>query len=228
MIRLPPRSTRTDTLFPYTTLFRSHRVPPPALSSAQPDFHLVLSYRAAILSLMRGDDMQMPYAVEAQGLVKDFGSFRAVNGIDIAVPTGSIYGILGPNGAGKTTLIRMLLGIIDPDAGERSLLGAKRPLDRVRQVGYLPEERGLYPAMKACEAIAFMGALRGLPLAEGRRRGRVLMAEHGLGAAADKPVRKLSKGMAQTVKLLEAIVHQPILTVQTGRAERREGVGRYV
>src|SRR3546814_7463977 len=113
MIRLPPRSTRTDTLFPYTTLFRSHRVPPPALSSAQPDFHLVLSYRAAILSLMRGDDMQMPYAVEAQGLVKDFGSFRAVNGIDIAVTTGSIYGILGPNGAGKTTLIRMLLGIIE-------------------------------------------------------------------------------------------------------------------
>src|SRR3546814_3668960 len=108
------------------------------LSSAQPDFHLVLSYRAAILSLMIGDDMQMPYAVEAQGLVKDFGSFRAVNGIDIAVPTGSIYGILGPNVAGKTTLIRMLLGIIDPDAGERSLLGAKRPLDRVRQVGYLP------------------------------------------------------------------------------------------
>src|SRR3546814_913546 len=92
---------------------RQNQVPPPALSSAQPDFHLVLSYRAAILSLMRGDDMQMPYAVEAQGLVKDFGSFRAVDGIDIAVPTGSIYGILGPNGAGKTTLIRMLLGIID-------------------------------------------------------------------------------------------------------------------
>src|SRR3546814_1158464 len=67
--------------------------------------------------------------------------------------------------------------------------------------------------MKACEAIAFMGALRGLPLAEGRRRGRVLMAEHGLGAAADKPVRKLSKGMAQTVQLLGAIVHQPLLIV---------------
>src|SRR3546814_17920679 len=91
--------------------------------------------------------------------------------MDIAVPTGSIYGILGPNGAGKTTLIRMLLGIIDPDAGERSLLGAKRPLDRVRQVGYLPDERGLYPAMKACEAIAFMGALRGqIGRASGRDR----------------------------------------------------------
>src|SRR3546814_16975025 len=125
---------------------------------------------------MRGDDMQMPYAVEAQGLVKDFGSFRAVNGIDIAVPTGSIYGILGPHGAGKTTLLRMLLGIIDPDAGERSLLGPTRHLDRVRQVGYLPEARGLYPVKKACEAIAFMGAVRGLPLAGGRRRGRGLVA----------------------------------------------------
>src|SRR3546814_16309246 len=128
---------------------------------------------------------------------------------DLAVPTGSIYGILGPNGAGKTTLIRMLLGIIDPDAGQRSLLGAKRPLDRVRQVGYLPEERGLSPAVRACVASAFMGALRGLPLAEGRRRGRVWMSEHGLGAEADKPVRKLSKGRAQKVQLLWTIEHQP-------------------
>src|SRR3546814_15502502 len=146
---------------------------------------------------MRGDDMQMPYAVEAQRLVKDFGSFRAVDGIDIAVPTGSIYGILGPNGAGKTTLIRMLLGIIDPDAGERSLLGAKRPLDRVRQVGYLPEERGLYPAMMACEAIAFMGALRCLPLAEGRRSGCLLSADYCLGAAEANHVRRLSIEMSR-------------------------------
>ncbi|MBB4641063.1 ABC transporter ATP-binding protein [Rhizorhapis suberifaciens] len=157
--------------------------------------------------------MHSPYAVEAHGLVKDFGSFRAVDGVDIAVPQGSIYGILGPNGAGKTTLIRMLLGIIDPDAGERSLLGEKRPLKMVRKVGYLPEERGLYPSMKAYDAIAFMGALRGLPLAEGRKRARLLMEEHGLGDAADKLVRILSKGMAQTVQLLGAIVHEPRLIV---------------
>lgn len=157
--------------------------------------------------------MHSPYAVEAQGLVKDFGSFRAVDGVDIAVPRGTIYGILGPNGAGKTTLIRMLLGIIDPDAGTRKLLGAQRPLDRVRQVGYLPEERGLYPSMKACDAIAFMGALRGLPLREGKRRGRAMMEAHGLGEAADKPVRTLSKGMAQTVQLLGSIVHEPRLIV---------------
>ena len=159
------------------------------------------------------EHMHSPYAVEARGLVKDFGSFRAVDGVDIAVPSGSIYGILGPTGAGKTTTIRMLLGIIDPDAGERMLLGATKPLKMVRQVGYLPEERGLYPSMKAFDAIAFMGALRGLPLAEGRHRARTRMEEHGLGAAVDKPVRTLSKGMAQTVQLLGAIVHEPRLIV---------------
>ena len=157
--------------------------------------------------------MHSPYAVEARGLVKDFGSFRAVDGVDIAVPSGSIYGILGPNGAGQTTTIRMLVGLKDPDAGERMLLGATKPLKMVRQVGYLPEERGLYPSMKAFDAIAFMGALRGLPLAEGRKRARALMEEHGLGAAVDKPVRTLSKGMAQTVQLLGAIVHEPRLIV---------------
>lgn len=162
---------------------------------------------------MSGAPPSPAYAVEAHGLVKRFGDSRAVDGIDIAVPTGSIYGILGPNGAGKTTLIRMLLGIIDPDMGRRQLLGADRPLKMARQVGYLPEERGLYPAMKACEAIAFMGALRGLPLREGRRRGRALLEEHGLGAAADKPIRTLSKGMAQTVQLLGTIVHAPRLIV---------------
>lgn len=155
----------------------------------------------------------LSYAVEGHGLVKRFGDFRAVDGIDIAVPAGSIYGILGPNGAGKTTLLRMLLGIIDPDEGHRSLLGEAQPLKLARAIGYLPEERGLYPAMKAVEAIAFMGALRGLPLREGRRRGRELLEEHGLGAAADKPVRALSKGMAQTVQLLGTIVHAPRLIV---------------
>ncbi|MFB0874164.1 MULTISPECIES: ABC transporter ATP-binding protein [unclassified Sphingobium] len=156
---------------------------------------------------------ESPYAVEGHGLVKNFGSFRAVDGIDIAVPAGSIYGILGPNGAGKTTLLRTLLGIVDPDEGHRTLLGADQPLRMARQVGYLPEERGLYPSMKAAEAIAFMGALRGLPLAEGRRRGRALMEGHGLGGAIDKPIRQLSKGMAQTVQLFGTIVHQPRLIV---------------
>ncbi|CAM8673137.1 MULTISPECIES: ABC transporter ATP-binding protein [Sphingobium] len=153
------------------------------------------------------------YAVEGHGLVKTFGSFRAVDGIDIAVPAGAIYGVLGPNGAGKTTLLRTLLGIIDPDEGHRTLLGEGQPLRMARQVGYLPEERGLYPSMKAFEAIAFMGALRGLPLKEGRVRARALLEGHGMGASADKPIRQLSKGMAQTVQLFGTIIHEPRLIV---------------
>lgn len=154
-----------------------------------------------------------PPAIEARGLVKRFEGTTAVDGIDLTVPEGAIYGILGPNGAGKTTTLRMLLGIIDPDEGVRRVLGRDDPHDIARLIGYLPEERGLYPAMKAVEAIAFMGALRGVPLAEGRRRGRELLDGHGLGHAADKQIRQLSKGMAQTVQLLGTLVHRPRLVV---------------
>lgn len=153
------------------------------------------------------------YAIEAHGLVKQFEGFRAVDGIDLKVPEGSIYGVLGPNGAGKTTTLRMLLGIIDPDGGTRTLLGSDRPLSQAHQVGYLPEERGLYQSMRAVDTIAFMGALRGLPLKEGARRGRILLEEAGLGEAADRQIRQLSKGMAQTVQLMGTIVHEPKLIV---------------
>ncbi len=154
-----------------------------------------------------------PLAIEARGLVKRFDDTLAVDGIDIAVPEGAIYGILGPNGAGKTTTLRMLLGIIDPDEGVRRVFGHDRPHEIARLIGYLPEERGLYPSMRCDEAIAFMGALRGLPLAEGKRRGRALLEEHGLGHAVDRKIRALSKGMAQTVQLLGTLVHHPRLVV---------------
>lgn len=152
-------------------------------------------------------------AVQATDLVKDFGDTRAVDGVSLAVPSGSIYGLLGPNGAGKTTTLRMLIGIIDPSSGTRRVLGRNRPLEAAPEIGYLPEERGLYPAMHARDAIAFMGALRGLPIAEGRRRADVLLGEHNLGEWAKKPIRSLSKGMAQIVQLLGTIVHKPRLIV---------------
>ena len=160
-----------------------------------------------------GDQIARPLAIEARGLVKRFDGFTAVDGVDLTVPEGSIYGILGPNGAGKTTTLRMLLGIIDPDAGLRRVLGHERPHEVAHAIGYLPEERGLYPAMKAYEAIAFVGALRGLPLAEGRRRGKALLEEHGLGYAIDRQIRQLSKGMAQQVQLLGTLVHEPRLVI---------------
>jgi ABC-2 type transport system ATP-binding protein len=152
-------------------------------------------------------------AIEAKGLVKQFDGFRAVDGVDLSVPVGSIYGILGPNGAGKTTMLRTLLGIIDPDEGTRTLLGSDRPITQSRLVGYLPEERGLYQSMRAVDTIAFMGALRGLSLKEGAEEGRALLEEAGLGYAADRQIRQLSKGMAQTVQLMGTIVHDPRLIV---------------
>jgi ABC-2 type transport system ATP-binding protein len=107
----------------------------------------------------------------------------------------------------------MLIGIIDPSSGSRRVLGCDRPLEAAPEIGYLPEERGLYPAMHARDAIAFMGALRGLPIAEGRRRADALLAEHNLGDWARKPIRSLSKGMAQIVQLLGTIIHKPRLIV---------------
>ncbi len=152
-------------------------------------------------------------ALHASALVKKFGERRVVDCVDISVPSGAIYGVLGPNGAGKTTTLRMLLGIIEPDGGTRTLLGCAHPRDASDRVGYLPEERGLYPAMKAREAIAFMGALRGLPWKTGRARAVESMEAAGLGYAVDTKIRKLSKGMAQLVQLLSSVVHRPDLLV---------------
>jgi ABC-2 type transport system ATP-binding protein len=146
-------------------------------------------------------------------LFKAFDGKTAVDGVDLAVPEGTIYGILGPNGAGKTTTLRMLLGIIDPDSGHRTLLGRTRPLEAAHLVGYLPEERGLYQSMTCREAVAFIGALRGLPLKEGRVRAAQLLEANGLADYVLKPIRSLSKGMAQTVQLLGTIVHRPRLIV---------------
>jgi ABC-2 type transport system ATP-binding protein len=173
----------------------------------------LISLGKTVLRQVQHERIEAATAVEAVDLVKQFGETRAVDGVTLAVPAGSIYGLLGPNGAGKTTTLRMLLGIIDPSSGIRRVLGRERPLEAATEVGYLPEERGLYPSMHARDAIAFMGALRGLSLREGRRRGDALLADHGLGDWARKPIRTLSKGMAQTVQLLGTIVHDPRLIV---------------
>lgn len=157
--------------------------------------------------------MQRELAVTATHLVKRFGDRRVVDGVDIAVPSGTIYGVLGPNGAGKTTTLRILLGILEPDEGERRVLGHAHPRDASDSIGYLPEERGLYPNMRARDAIAFLGALHGLSWAEGRRRAAELMTANGLGHAVDTKIRKLSKGMAQLVQLLGSVVHRPALLV---------------
>ena len=124
----------------------------------------------------------MTLAVRIAGVVKRFGNHTAVDDLSFEVPTGVIYGVLGPNGAGKSTTLRMMNDIIAPDAGTIELFGALPPGGAAAQrIGFLPEERGLYPKMPVGEMIAFFGELRGLTAADARARARALLERLGLG-----------------------------------------------
>jgi ABC-2 type transport system ATP-binding protein len=147
-------------------------------------------------------------AVELKGVTKRFGSFTAVDHLDLDLPRGGILGFLGPNGAGKTTTLRMLLGLYAPDAGEVRVLGGKVGKTRAR-IGYLPEERGLYRRMRADDAIAYIATLKGVPRHQAKARARALLERFGLGAFARVRIEGLSKGMAQKVQLMAAVAHDP-------------------
>lgn len=148
-------------------------------------------------------------ALTLDGVGKRYGDFEAVRDLSFEVRKGSICGFLGPNGAGKTSTLRMILGLQPATAGRIDILGAPDGRLVRDRIGFLPEERGLYKKMTPVEAIAFFGALKGLPAAEGRRRARIMLEQQGLGAAQRKKMKELSKGMAQKVQLIASIVHQP-------------------
>jgi ABC-2 type transport system ATP-binding protein len=155
----------------------------------------------------------MEAALVVDGVTKRYGAFTAVDDLSFSVPTGGILGFLGPNGAGKTTTVRILLGLISPTTGRVNVLGASDPAKVRDRIGFLPEERGLYRRMTPVNAIAFLASLKGLPSAEGRRRARVLLQSQNLGEFMDRPIRSLSKGLAQKVQLLSALVHEPDLVI---------------
>jgi ABC-2 type transport system ATP-binding protein len=153
-------------------------------------------------------------ALSVQGVVKKFGNHVAVDGVSFEVQRGVIYGILGPNGAGKSTTLRMINDIIAPDAGEISILDGMKPGgDAARQIGYLPEERGLYPKMRVLDMITFMGELRGLSSAESKKRSGQWLDRLGLSQWAKNKVQDLSKGMQQKVQFATALIHEPALVI---------------
>ncbi|HEY7899565.1 MAG TPA: ABC transporter ATP-binding protein [Caulobacteraceae bacterium] len=155
----------------------------------------------------------MDAALSVEGVTKRYGAFVAVDDLSFQVAPGKILGFLGPNGAGKTTTVRMILGLVGPSAGRVRVLGADDPAEVRNRIGFLPEERGLYRRMSPVTAIGFLASLKGLPTAEGRRRARRLLTDNGLGAVMDKPIRSLSKGMAQKVQILSTLVHDPELVI---------------
>lgn len=143
------------------------------------------------------------------GVSKWFGSFQAVRELDFEVPQGSIVGFLGPNGAGKSTSLRMALGVLSPDRGDVSLLGARPNLDSLKRVGFLPEERGLYKKMSPRQIITYFARLKGMAHKDAKARADELLDMMGLGEFGRSRVTKLSKGMAQKVQILSALAHRP-------------------
>ena len=143
------------------------------------------------------------------GVSKWFGSFQAVRNLDFDVPQGSIVGFLGPNGAGKSTSLRMALGVLSPDRGEVSLLGARPNLESLKRVGFLPEERGLYKKMSPRQIITYFARLKGMSSRDAKARADELLDMMDLGEFGRSRVTKLSKGMAQKVQILSALAHRP-------------------
>ena len=152
-------------------------------------------------------------AVRLSGVTKSFGEHTAVSDFDLEIPRGSILGLLGPNGSGKTTTIRMIMAILLPDRGTVELLGGPPDMQRRSRVGYLPEERGVYPKMKVLEQLVFLGELRGLARSAARKRSQRWLERLGLGDWAAKKVQDLSKGMQQKVQFIGTILHDPDLLI---------------
>lgn len=153
-------------------------------------------------------------ALSVSGVVKRFGNHLAVDHVSFEVPRGVVYGVLGPNGAGKSTTLRMINDIIAPDSGSITILDGLAPGNAAaRRMGYLPEERGLYPKMRVIDMVVFIAELRGLTHADSKQRAATWLDRLGLGAWTKNKVQDLSKGMQQKVQFATALIHEPELVI---------------
>ena len=148
-------------------------------------------------------------ALSVDNIVKRYDKFTAVDRISFSIDEGSMFGLLGPNGAGKSTSLRMALGVLSPDRGEVSLLGARPNLESLKRVGFLPEERGLYKKMSPRQIITYVARLKGMSSRDAKARADELLDMMDLGEFGRSRVTKLSKGMAQKVQILSALAHRP-------------------
>ncbi|ASR49204.1 sodium ABC transporter ATP-binding protein [Paenibacillus kribbensis] len=151
--------------------------------------------------------------LQLEKVVKQYGNHTAVNGISLNVNGGEIYGLLGGNGAGKTTTMRMVLGLIYPDGGSIQYEGKPYSKELQRTMGYLPEERGLYPKVKVSEQINYLGRLRGMSAKEADKSLRYWLERFGVPEYYDKRIEELSKGNQQKMGFIAAVVHRPTLLI---------------
>lgn len=158
--------------------------------------------------------MPQELAVETRGLTRDFGSFRAVNGIDLAVPAGSLYGFLGPNGAGKSTTIKCLTGLLRPSSGSMTILGMdpiRHPVEVKRRIGVVPEDLALFDRLTAPETLTFVAQVHGIDPATAKQRTSDLLGVMDLESAGSTLVTDFSHGMRKKLSLAAALLPAPRL-----------------
>ena len=156
---------------------------------------------------------QPSLALSLQNVYKQYGDHIALGGVSVDVPQGSIFGLLGPNGAGKSTMIRMVAGITAPDTGSVSFFGSSLKPSHIENIGYLPEERGLYKNMRVGEQALYFARLRGMNKSEAERELKMWFERLEVDGWWNREVADLSKGMAQKVQFIVSILHKPKLLI---------------
>lgn len=151
--------------------------------------------------------------IETKNISKSFGSQKAVDDVSFQVEPGEIFGLLGPNGAGKTTTIRIILDIFKPDHGSVSILGGEMSEAKKNQIGYLPEERGLYQEITLENCLVYLATLKGLDKKESQQKINRYLEEFSLSEHRKKKVKELSKGMQQKAQLITTLVHDPEIII---------------
>lgn len=146
-------------------------------------------------------------------VTKQYGDHKALTGVSLEIPKNSIYGLLGPNGAGKTTLIRIINQITYPDQGTVFFDGKPLKPEHIAQIGYLPEERGLYKSMKVGEQALYLAQLKGLSKREAKERLKFWFDRLDIGDWWGKKIQELSKGMAQKIQFIVTVLHEPKLLI---------------
>ena len=152
-------------------------------------------------------------AVAVSGICKSFNTTLVVDNISFDVRRGEIFGLIGPNGAGKTTAIRMIMDIIKPDSGEISILGERLSEITKNQIGYLPEERGLYRKLTVMDSLVYLASLKGITSQVARSRAEELLKRIDMLPHKNKKIEELSRGMGQFIQFLVAIIHDPQLII---------------
>ena len=153
------------------------------------------------------------HPVEVSHIAKAFGTTQAVADVFFTVERGEIFGMLGPNGAGKTTTLRVILDLFKPDRGTVSVLGGPMTEQKKERIGYMPEERGLYPDLPLERCLVYLGTLKGLSAGVARRRVGEYLAQFDLAEHHKKKVKELSKGMQQKAQIINTILHDPELII---------------